>query len=955
MSELRRTSSATEFKNIEKQNDENSIRQTETPMGKGINVSYDNVHNDNKKIIIIRNAHTAYCDAPPINNLQAVNIYDIYKDASASDDAVKKDKGGVKTVEESAKRLFKHELSYSGWHTNLHKIFDKVHNSLKDFEQEVVFERNKVAVERLPCHIYFNESGIFGDRVSFNPGAIIKIKNGAQTFDPGPGGGDYRFPPNGDSLFFESSFMNMYGFPGNDNGNDDKGKWAWGCKWDGNKYVFQANINGYSNIDSIALAEENHYWTFGNATKNGILNTKSYNDKKYNDEGIDKIVACKALGDAMQNATYLVWFNLMSAYESVEQIYKEQGYTNGGGKYEESFDNNNKEKDAVKKWLTYNSIMMTSDETVHYRNKLFGLPSAFTGGKRESPEQKQMTLNVGKVFVPSTDPKQKLKFIVDMEAQSVIKELTAQKMNWRKMIIEHNDVKTIDGRLVFHFDNKFNTFNNNTKLSVVKVVEYVEEIITIIENIKKHIIGIIDKPEKKFGHESDEGKKSTRSIMKLVQNYIQDQICCPFVMVARTGWMIQEPHNYNPTYWDRITNENKGSISPEINELEGHNTRINALYDLIGKCITTYKEKALVPRASKRSKQIGGKTKKKTRKNRKQKKRKTRRKLYKGGFYGEKQTDKVNYDKKMTDNEKYILGLIHVNLDIIKEQIKIQIENDTEDKYDDDDIFNLEYGTYCNVLSYLNKNRNNVLLNKKVIDFKEKVEKSLLTVINTKNIYQFPDDAQMNSILQRFDREYYMFDSMFEHFKHVSNIEKIKINNDFKDEYKDKIETYSDSVSNIKTIAQLKQKKAQDKQTIAQHEQTNAQHEQTIAQLKQKKAQDKQTIAQLKQEKAQDEQTIVQLKQKNAEHERSIVIGNDAIGRLAEIVHHQQINSSSHNSRKTRKNTSPKLVANGSLKNQRLGSPLRANGSPKNQRLGSPLRAIGSPKNHNKKQRLDDL
>ena len=122
MSELRRTSSATEFKNIEKQNDENSIRQTETPMGKGIMVSYDNVHNDNKKIII-RNAHTAYCDAPPINNLQAVNIYDIYKDASASDDPVKKDKG-VKTVEESAIRLFKHELSYSGWHTNLHKIFD---------------------------------------------------------------------------------------------------------------------------------------------------------------------------------------------------------------------------------------------------------------------------------------------------------------------------------------------------------------------------------------------------------------------------------------------------------------------------------------------------------------------------------------------------------------------------------------------------------------------------------------------------------------------------------------------------------------------------------------------------------------------------------------------------------------------------------------------------------------
>jgi hypothetical protein len=933
---MRRTSSATEIKNFGNKNDENSFGR-QTREGKGINVSYDN---ENK--IVIRNAHDASFNAPNTKDLQAVNIYDIYKDASASDDAVKKDKG-VKTVEESAKRLFNLELSYSGWHRNLHQIFDKVHNSLKDFEQEVVFERYKVAVERLPCYIYFNESGIFGDRVSFNPGAIIKIQNGAQTFDPGPGGGEYRFPPNGDALFFEPSFMNMYGFPG---------QWAWGCRWDKYIYTFQANINGYSNIDSNNLKEDNHYWTFGNATKNKMLN-----DGTEEHEVIDKIVACKALGDAMQNATYLTWFYLMSAYESVEAIYDSQIYDN----YEKSFDTN-AEKDAVKKWLTYNSIMMTSDETVHYRNKLFGLPSAFTGGKRDGSNENddtsnKMTLNVGKVFVPATDPKQKLKFLVDMEAQSVIKELTAQKMNWLKMIIEHNDVKTIDGRLVFHKENSFEKFNND----VENVPDIVNDIMDAIKNIKDEINNIID------GLNTELTENKTQNIMLLIQTYIQDQICCPFVMVARTGWMIQEPYNYNPTYWGRIEKGKKRdrSFSPQISRLITNNSNINDLYRSIGDCIKACIKNALVPRASKRNQpnQNGGKTKKKTRKHRKQKKRKTRRKLYKGGFYGEKQSDKVNYDKKLTDNEKYILGLIHLNLELIKKQIKIQIENDTDD-YDDDDTFNLEYGTYCNVLSYLNKNRNNVLLNKKVIDFKEKVEKSLLTVIynDKQKKYENTLNSPKNDTFNELDNTYNIFEIMFEHFEHVSNIEELEINNKFKNEYIKRSQNYAKIVKQSKENAQLKQANAQHERTNAQLKQANAQHERTNAQLKQANAQHERTNAQLSQKNAQHERTNAQLSQKNAQHEQTIAIQDDTIGRLAQSqqTSFQQPNlkrerpSSQSKTRKKAREQSPEIdttfqnespfpAAFNLLLRSPLGSkpgtPFR---SPTRSQLGSP-RWLGSP------------
>jgi len=805
-----------------------------------------NVSADDKKIVI-KNGNEVTTDIPLTGNLQKVNIYDIYKDASATDYAVKGK--GVDTVQASVSNLFgvdkSHtDYSYSRWHTKLHEIFDKVHNSLKDFEQEVVFERYKVAVERLPCYIYFNESGIFGDRVTFNPGAIIKIKNGAQEFDPGPGGGDFRFPQNGGKLFFDETFMNMYGFPGNHDKTNkpNENDWFWGCQWneEDEKYDFNLNIKGYGVIDTNIQNSIEPYWEYGNANKNQMLKDEEYDNNK---EKIDKIVACKALGDAMQNATYLVWFHLMTGYTSVREIYDEQGYTNGGEKYDPIFDtgikeiqSDDKKKDAVKKWLTYNSIMMTSDETVHYRNKLFGLPSAFTGGKRDGSNENddtsnKMTLNVGKVFVPATDPKQKLKFLVDMEAQSVIKELTAQKMNWLKMIIEHNDVKTIDGRLVFHKENRFETFKDDVK----DVPDKVDKIINEINAIKNEINNIID------GLNTELTENKTQNIMLLIQTYIQDQICCPFVMVARTGWMIQEPYNYNPTYWGRIAKGKKRdrSFSPQISRLITNNSNINGLYRSIGDCIKACIKNALVPRASKRSqvKQYGGKTKKKTRKNRKQKKRKTRRKLYKGGFYGEKQSDKVNYDKKLTDNEKYILGLIHLNLELIKKQIKIQIENDTDD-YDDDDTFNLEYGTYCNVLSYLNKNRNNVLLNKKVIDFKEKVEKSLLTVIynDKQKKYENTLNSPKNDTFNELDNTYNIFEIMFEHFEHVSNIEELEINNKFKNEYIKRSNSYTKSVKKSKENAQLKQANAQHERTNAQLIQKNAQHERTNAQLSQKNA-----------------------------------------------------------------------------------------------------------------------
>ena len=75
--------------------------------------------------------------------------------------------------------------------------------------------------------------------------------------------------------------------------------------------------------------------------------------------------------------------------------------------------------DTIDKWLPYNSIMLTSDGPVHFRNTMFGVPSALTGSKSH-------VLN-GRIYVPITDFKQKLRTMIGSMADT----FTSQNANFR--------------------------------------------------------------------------------------------------------------------------------------------------------------------------------------------------------------------------------------------------------------------------------------------------------------------------------------------------------------------------------------------------------------------------------------------------------------------------------------------------------------------------------------------
>ena len=80
----------------------------------------------------------------------------------------------------------------SNWRQNLKLNFKDYMTATGNQEEEVVFERNNIKVERLNQIFFFNESGMGGARVAFD--TFLEIDTGAQHIDEGPGNGNPNFP-----------------------------------------------------------------------------------------------------------------------------------------------------------------------------------------------------------------------------------------------------------------------------------------------------------------------------------------------------------------------------------------------------------------------------------------------------------------------------------------------------------------------------------------------------------------------------------------------------------------------------------------------------------------------------------------------------------------------------------------------------------------------------------------
>lgn len=295
--------------------------------------------------------------------------------------------------------LFGDEDWLDGWKLKLKMNFKEYMEANNYKEEEVVFERNTINVRRLNQIFFFNESGMGGARVAF--GGYVEIDTGAQKTDEGPGRGDdsFRFPKEG-ALVFDKSFFEFFGFPNYIQ--------SWQCETTANPdYPYN-----YQVITDTATFTNPQQLSVSNPAKNTLINNsiKVTNDNK-------NAVLFKELGDSMQTASYLAFIKIMENIDPDNRDNRDS-YPINMNEYIFNYIRQ-KSEGNFKKLIYYLTIMLTSDNTVHYRNIKLGLPSCLTGSHEEKPYDK--STKTGRIFLPLTDPSEKLKSLLEMENTLVAK------------------------------------------------------------------------------------------------------------------------------------------------------------------------------------------------------------------------------------------------------------------------------------------------------------------------------------------------------------------------------------------------------------------------------------------------------------------------------------------------------------------------------------------------------
>lgn len=307
--------------------------------------------------------------------LTRMNAWDCCKDAKSSTYTVRDDRNNDFN---SMLRLLFGNIGETNnwlgdWKSKLNSIFKEFMQDTNLKEEEVVFERNGISVEKLPQKYFFNESGMGGKRVSVLSDAI-EINTGAQFVDEGPGSGDldYKIPKNGEYIPFNEDDFKTIGFP-----NIIK---SWKCTGQNDPLLPPYSYEIGLELPGLPFQEINdpNELRVSNPDKNESINSSGYTE-----ENIKKILF-KELGDTMQTMIYKYFLD----NSTIDQ-------------------------------LSYKALMLTCDKTVHYRNIMLGLPSCYTTSNKE--DQNMPSTKIGRIFLPITEPKEKLKSLLEMEYQITLK------------------------------------------------------------------------------------------------------------------------------------------------------------------------------------------------------------------------------------------------------------------------------------------------------------------------------------------------------------------------------------------------------------------------------------------------------------------------------------------------------------------------------------------------------
>lgn len=317
--------------------------------------------------------------------LQRLNIADIRKDAYNATTPVV---AGVTVLNNCIINLFGQDpdKSKQTYKTVLKEIVganirNTEHDEMtvrgpKPIQSEQVLERTSSnTTQRLYHKTYINESGLGADKVCAEPSKIITIQNPAQALDQGPGGGNFQFPKDGDTLMFDRSFMEAFGFyytrttgpqPHPISVVADPLVWEWGAKNDAGGWKYGVNHpNMHPDVGIATTVDELQAFSKGNADKNAALNTGT--TTVICQKTLNSYVAFKELGDAMMNAIYIAYCNYIKTHYKTKTIYEicaSEGYINGDGS------NILTDDMTAEQLIDIYTIMLTCDKTVHFRNIL---------------------------------------------------------------------------------------------------------------------------------------------------------------------------------------------------------------------------------------------------------------------------------------------------------------------------------------------------------------------------------------------------------------------------------------------------------------------------------------------------------------------------------------------------------------------------------------------------------
>jgi len=401
------------------------------------------------------------------NDLKIATGCDIYKDAFHVSEPKKKTKTEKQIEEDSdeedeldagnkiknkegiekiVSELF--SVEESGWEKKLNKIMTDIETLNEAAHTEIVFERKKIKEQRLSCCIYYHESGLGPDKVSFDT-KLINLDTAAQLIDPGPGSGSFPFPKEGEIIEFDKSFMNKFGF---------EGEWRWkaetmrGENDRKQRFLYTIETHLPFKAPSVLSGKIDAFQEYikGNATKNQYINELEVK-KKTVDEKAYKLVEYKELGDAMQNATYIAW------HKYCERKYKTSTELYVGENYNTSYLHSDTVSD-INTFLSLYTVMLTTDHPVHCRNVLFGVPSVYSGGRNKCSTNRR--------FVPLIDPTERKKEQILRELKLVENCNNNLKVRWNKALIEKNIFIKIQKRSNKDFEFRITEELRNTPISI---------------------------------------------------------------------------------------------------------------------------------------------------------------------------------------------------------------------------------------------------------------------------------------------------------------------------------------------------------------------------------------------------------------------------------------------------------------------------------------------------------